>query len=68
MDHVYLPSLDSVEAGAPETEVEITPEMIEAGVHILWGSGAVEVPMEDADRELVRKIFVAMHHDSAYRS
>lgn len=60
MDSVHMPSLDSVEAGAPEIEVKITPEMIEAGVRVLWKSGAVETPMEKADRNLVRKIFVAM--------
>jgi len=32
MCHVDSPSLDSIEAGAPEAEIEITPEMIEAGV------------------------------------
>jgi hypothetical protein len=31
MDIVCWPSLDSVEAGAPEAEIEITPEMIEGG-------------------------------------
>jgi hypothetical protein len=31
MDSVYSPSLDSVEAGAPADEIEVTPEMIEAG-------------------------------------
>jgi hypothetical protein len=38
--HVHSPSLDSVEAGAPEVEIEITPEMIEAGTGELyqdWG-------------------------------
>lgn len=44
-------------AGAPE--VEVRPEMIEAGVAVLWDSGAVEHPTE-VDRELVRKIYVAM--------
>ncbi len=36
MDRVHLPSLDSIEAGAPAKEIEITPEMIEAGVSILF--------------------------------
>lgn len=53
-------SLDPVEAGAPEAEVEITPEMVEAGICVLWDSGAVETPMDGADRELVKRIFVAM--------
>ena len=60
MCHVDLPGLASVEAGAPEAEIEITPEMIEAGARVLWDSGAVETPMEKADRTLVQKIFVAM--------
>jgi hypothetical protein len=40
-------------------EIEITPEMIEAGLRVLWDSGAIENPM-DADRVLIRKIFAAM--------
>lgn len=37
MDHVHSPSLDSVEAGAPvsESDIEVTPAMIEAGVTAL---------------------------------
>lgn len=58
MENVHSPRL--VEAGAPEAEIEITPEMIEAGVCVLWESGAIEAPMEDFNRELVQKIFVAM--------
>ena len=45
-------------AGAPATE--ITPEMIEAGAEVLWSSGAVEHPLMDNDRELIRQIFLAM--------
>ena len=41
-------------------EIVITPEMIEAGVSVLWNSGAVENPL-DADRILIREIFVAMY-------
>lgn len=53
--------LPSLEAGAPvEKEIEVTPEMIAAGVDVLWDSGAVENPMDGVDQELVRKIFVAM--------
>ena len=40
-------------------EIEITPEMVEAGVRILWGSGTVDERLE-ADRLLVRDIFAAM--------
>jgi hypothetical protein len=52
-----------MDAGAPETE--ITPEMIEAGIEILWNSGAVEHPLADCDKELIRKIFFAMLAASA---
>ena len=52
-----MPDEKTIDAGAPETE--ITPEMIEVGVRKLWESGAVEHPT-DADRELVRKVYLAM--------
>jgi hypothetical protein len=55
-----------IDAGAPEDE--ITPEMIEAGIRVLWESGAVDIPMIDFDREVVQKIFVAMFHASRDRS
>lgn len=44
------------EAGAPE----VTPAMIEAGVAALYRSGAIENPLHEADRELVRGIFCEM--------
>lgn len=53
---VYSPSHDSVEAGVPANEIEITPEMIEAGVLAM-------LPFEDAidePREAVERIFRAM--------
>lgn len=59
MDHVYSLSLDSVEAAAPEAEIEITPEMIEAGVRVLWDSGAHE-PMDGVDQLLIKRIFIVM--------
>jgi hypothetical protein len=59
MDCVHSQSLDSVEAGAPANEIEITPEMIEAGVDALWASCAIEHPCE-ADRDIIPKIFTAM--------
>jgi hypothetical protein len=49
-------------------EIEVTPEMIEAGFCVLWESGAIETPMEDLDRSLVQKIFVAMAHARRSRS
>jgi hypothetical protein len=35
MDDVNGSRLDSIEAGAPADEIEITPEMIEIGVRII---------------------------------
>lgn len=41
-------------------EIEVTSVMVEAGVSVLWESGAIENPLDGVDQELVRKIFVAM--------
>jgi hypothetical protein len=49
--------------GAPESEVaeiEVTPAMIAAGVAVLSESGAIEHPLEYADRSLVQKVYLAM--------
>ena len=43
-----------------ELDREVTPEMIEAGVRVLWESGALETVMDGPDQLLVQKIFVAM--------
>jgi hypothetical protein len=59
---VHTPENDKV------VEIEVTPEMIEAGLHVLWDSGAVENPIHGVDQELVRKIFSAMSHVSRARS
>ena len=59
MVSVYESRLDSTEAGAPAKEIEITPEMIEAGVSVLWESGAHE-PMDGVDQLLIERSFVAM--------
>jgi hypothetical protein len=67
MDSVYAPSLDSVEAGAPEQEIDITSEMIEAGVRVLWDSGAHE-PMDGVDQLLIERIFIAMSRVAVYPS
>jgi len=56
MDNVHSPSLDSVEAGAPEAEIEITPEMIKAGCREL----SQYRYDESNDEEIVAAIFVAM--------
>lgn len=48
--------------------IEVTPEMIEEGVRVLWESGAVENPIDGVDQELVRKIFSAMSHVSRAQS
>jgi hypothetical protein len=62
MCNVHSRSPDPVQAGAPQQEITITLKMIEAGVCVLWDSGAIETPMGDVDRELVKKIFIAMSH------
>jgi hypothetical protein len=43
MSDLLCKSVDSIGAGAPENEIEITPEMIEAGEYILLANlgGAV---------------------------
>jgi hypothetical protein len=56
-DTVAKPRSD--EAGAPVGVIEITPEMIEAGVSALWATGAVEHPCM-ADESVVRRVFIAM--------
>ena len=49
-----------VEAPATEDEIPVSPEMIEAGVKVLWSSGSVENPVCGADELIVRQIFLAM--------
>jgi hypothetical protein len=44
-----------------QRELEVTPEMIEAGVGVLYDSGAIENPLHEADRDLARKVFLKMH-------
>jgi hypothetical protein len=44
--------------GAPDTEV--TPAMIDAGLAELYESGAIEHPVESADKMLVARIFATM--------
>lgn len=53
--------------GAPDTEIEITPEMIEAGLRVLYDSNAIEHPLWEADRQLAEKVFRAMAGAAAYR-
>jgi hypothetical protein len=64
MDDVYSPSLDSVEAGAPGNEIEITPEMIEAGTKVVRRFFYNE-PNDDITKGVAKEIFVAMF--SVYR-
>jgi hypothetical protein len=65
---VPSPGAESLGTGAPAKEIEITSAMIEAGIRVLWESGAVENPMEGADQLLVDKIFVAMFRVAVVRS
>ncbi len=56
MSKVHSPSSDSAGAGAPADEIEITPEMVEAGVF------ALERFMDSSLTEdlVVKKVFAAM--------
>jgi hypothetical protein len=45
---------------SPAIELEVTPEMIEAGVAVLYASGAIESPLREADRQLVAAVFRRM--------
>jgi hypothetical protein len=56
------PSPDSVGAGAPGNIVEITPDMIEAGVHAYYENAWTgwENPGLRELRDMVRAIFLAM--------
>lgn len=45
-------------AGEP-AQVEVTPEMVEAGISVLWASGAVEGEL-GSDKLLVAEIYRAM--------
>jgi hypothetical protein len=56
MDDVHMPSLDSVEAGAPAREIVITPEMIEAGCRELSRYRYDK----SNEEETVIEIFIAM--------
>ena len=57
MVDVYSPSLDSVEAGAPANEIEITPEMIEGGVSVILAMDTRFETHEDVVKELIVKLF-----------
>ena len=41
-------------------EIEVSPAMIEAGVAVLYESGAIENPIHGNDQSLVRQIFLSM--------
>ena len=57
-----MPTDKPIDAGAPE--IEVTPEMIEAGVRTLWDSGLIETPIDGVDQMVVERIFVAMSRAS----
>jgi hypothetical protein len=52
MCNVYESRPDSVEAGAPAKEIEITPEMIKAGISILLDYD----PRFSNEKDIVEKI------------
>ena len=41
-------------------KIEVTEEMVEAGVYLLWQSGYLEKWERDQDGELVKSIFLCM--------
>ena len=41
-------------------EIEATPEMIDAGVKVLYASGAIETPIHGADHLVIGEIYKAM--------
>lgn len=57
MIDVPSPCADSTGTGAPETEIEITPEMIEAGLHHLLSFNQYR---GSDDEQTVSEIFRAM--------
>jgi hypothetical protein len=57
MCNVYESRLDSVEAGAPAKEIEITPEMIEVGCEAI--SRFFSFELDDPER-VVSSVFSAM--------
>ena len=59
MTDVNSPSLDPVEAGAPEKEIEITPEMIEAGATELYRHD-LDLWEKEKVRRAVADIFLSM--------
>jgi hypothetical protein len=61
----YALAVDSKEkTGAPENEIEVTPEMIEAGAAVLCG-----FETETADESFwAKEVFLAMAMESPYRN
>jgi hypothetical protein len=61
MAGVHLPCLDHVEAGAPASEIEITPEMIEAGIAAAFSvDGLTHGVGYFSPHDLVREVYLAM--------
>jgi hypothetical protein len=46
-------------AGGAQEEFQLPAEMIEAGIRVLWDSGALE-PTDGVDQLLVQEIYFAM--------
>jgi hypothetical protein len=46
-------------------EIELTPEMVEAGVNALWATGAIEHP-SGLDEGVVQRVFNAMISVSSF--
>jgi hypothetical protein len=55
-------------AGAPNAEIEVTPEMnSRRGLGVLWDSGGY-APIDGVDQLLIERIFVAMSRIAVSRS
>jgi hypothetical protein len=57
---------DSRSAGAPEQEIEITPEMIHAGVCVLLAMDTRFESHEDVVKELIEELFKNNQRGRAY--
>jgi len=63
---VSMPHDSQRQAGTELREIEITPEMIEAGVKALWEAGRTDYQADGPDQLLVREILRAAFVQAGY--
>jgi hypothetical protein len=51
--------METARAGAPELEIQVTSEMIEAGLTVVWRAPIMD-PDEESMKAMVRKVFIEM--------